>query len=401
MSFSKIKVMAVVLTVAFAASAQFVPQFNARTAALAGAPMKDIVDVYAYPVMMTGYTGHIQATWDGPVLGIKAINDMISVGILANQGLVAPTLGAALVGAGGGLGGFAPAAPGGPAAFNTAYATPHLLLGFDLGTLRLGADIFFEYAGFRSDSDPSEGASSEWRASVVHPGLRLSGALDIGDMGLMLKFGMGFPSINTSEPGDAPKRSLATGLYMETGVEFGMPVGDADLKLGFDYTRSDHRFQLGDALAPASTCASVLNVYVGTEFNFMETSVAALQYTFRRDALTGSQPDVSGNPYSMGGTHRHIFSAGMENVWEKAWLFDSFQLRGGAFYLIELDVGKSSSAVVDTRFSQPGVHTDIRPVVGFGVSKSFFTLDLALDMGSWGGVLTGPDVAIATATIKF
>jgi hypothetical protein len=133
----------------------------------------------------------------------------------------------------------------------------------------------------------------------------------------------------------------------------------------------------------------------------METAVAALQYHLARESFTVTMPDASGNPYDTEAVHYHTFSAGIENVWEKVWLFDSVHLRGGAIYVAETDLGSASAADTETRYKMPSYHEGITPTVGFGVSKDFFTLDVSLLPGSWGSVFVGPPVGLATVTIKF
>jgi hypothetical protein len=400
----KIKTLAVILTVAAAANAQFNIPASARISSLAGTPLGDITDVYAYPVFMTGYTDHISATWGGGVIGIKAINDMISIGILANQGYMAPGFADDAVNM---LNSYAARLPVLPPGFDTLFtrfSTPHLLLGFDLGGFRLGADIFFEYAGARFKADPDGAPSMTAKTSVVHPGARLSAAIDVGDASVLAKFGVGFPSVNgeaTLPVGAVDKLSSDAGLYMEMGGELRVPASDIDWTVGGDYTRTDHRFKVGSDSDDESICNSLFRMYLGGEFNFMETAVAAFRYRFERYAYTESEPDVSGNPMTSDILHRHIISAGMENAWEKVWLFDSVHLRGGALYMIEVEGGKASGSNFASSGSYPENHSRVVPTLGIGVSKAFFTLDLALNMGSWNGVLTGPGVALATATVKF
>jgi len=398
----KIKTLAVILTVAVAANAQFNAPASARVSSLAGISFGDISDVYAYPVLMMGYADHISATWGGGVIGIKALNDMISIGILANQGYVAPGFAGAATAY---LDGYFGPTPADPGFGSTDYAIPHFLLGFDLGAIRLGADIFFEYAGYSYEVDPAAAAASTFKGSVVHPGLRLSGAFDAGDIGIMAKFGIGLPSINgeASVPGvTADKASLSSGLYMEMGAELGLPIGDVDWTFGGEYTSEDYRFKTGSTSTPTSTRNSLLSFYVGGEFNFMETAVAALRYQFVREATTITSPDVSGAPWASNPIdHTHFFSAALENTWDNVWVFDSFSLRGGALYAVEGGGMASSSIVSDINESDPSNHSPIYPILGFGVSKAFLTLDLALNMGSWAGVLTGPGVAVVTATVKF
>ncbi|MCL2219579.1 MAG: hypothetical protein FWB94_06830 [Chitinispirillia bacterium] len=398
MNLSKIKALAVVLAVAAASSAQFNVPMSARTAGLAGAPMSDITDIYAYPVHVTGYANHISATWDGGVILTRSFGDALTLGILANQGLMAPHFADAAAAR---LNGFIPGAVP-PANFNTQINVPHLLVGFDLGAARVGADIFFEYAGYRYRADSGTDELT-YTASVINPGARLSAGFDAGDIGILVKFGIGFPSINGEIPPDgSDKLSSEAGVYMEMGAEAGMPIGDVDWSIGADYTRADHRFRIGSTADPTSECNSLMNIYFGGEFNFVETAVAALRYTFAREARTLTQPDATGDPSNSAPIlHYHVFTAGLENAWSKVWIFDAVQLRGGIRHVVEVNGEKMSAGDASSGLSRPETQNGLTPMLGIGVSKAFFTLDLALDMGNWNGVFTGPGVALATATVKF
>jgi hypothetical protein len=93
----------------------------------------------------------------------------------------------------------------------------------------------------------------------------------------------------------------------------------------------------------------------------------------------------------------------MENIWDDAWIFDALALRAGTSYLLNVPVSKNTlDGDLVTSSSGPGTHSPVRPVMGFGVSKSFLTLDLALEMGNWtNGVVSGPTAGLVTGTIKF
>jgi hypothetical protein len=401
--FSKIKTLAVVLTLTAAASAQFSLPTNARKAGMAGAPVSDISSVFNYPAMMMGYTDHVQATFnDGGIIGIKSVNDAFAIGILANQGLMTDhdfgfgttftssaenTLNNSI----------GPPAP----TFNNGYNVPHLLLGFDLAAFSFGADIFFEYARYSSSN---EAGSSEVTAGglILNPGARLSAAFDLGAVGVLAKFGMGLPSFSGEV--DAPATagdvnvSSKKGLYMEMGAEVAADISNVDWTLGGAYTVSEHQINVDNS---NSFWNSSLTFYLDAEFNVLETAVAAAEYAFTRNAATtvvGDDPDVK----DMTGRHVHSFAAGLENTWDKAWIFDSFSLRGGAHYDIAVDVTSSKATPnASSRSKQPGVHSAVSPVMGIGASKSFFTLDLCLDMGRWAGAFIGPPVALVSGTVKF
>jgi len=377
------------------AFAQFSAPANARISALAGAHVSDISGVYRYPVMMTGYLDHIQANWGAAgqgFIGIKSVSEMFSFGVLANQGPIAPDLTIAGLNA---LNGYAwPADPDG---FDGQVVIPHFLLGFDLGAVAIGADVFLEYAGYSVDN-----AGVSFGGSYSNFGARLSGRFDVAGANVMAKFGLGVPSINAEGLSGSAKLSFDNALYIEAGAEASAPIGGADWVLGLSYTRSDYRLKTGNTSDINAYASSRLNGYLGLEFNFVETAVATLGYSLTRDARTVKQPGASGDPSASDPIdYRHDIYAGVENAWEKAWIFDSFQLRGGAVYTVAATGSTASAAGNKTSVSQPARHSNVRPIVGVGASKAFATVDVALNPGEWVGLFTGPEVAAASLTVKF
>ncbi|MCL2690018.1 MAG: hypothetical protein FWE57_09275 [Chitinispirillia bacterium] len=401
MSISKVKAIAVVLTMAAAVFAQE----NARMRSMGFAPMSDISDVFTYPVLMMGYPNQVQATFnDGAVIGIKQIGEGFSIGVLANQGLMCP--------------GFADAAithlnalPGGPVGgrqFNENFNIPHLLLGFGAGPLNLGLDIFVEYASYNANTVDLAGNDNISKAHILNPGARVSAGLEFGDMELLAKFGMGFPSYGGEYRLGATTTKIdpnSKGLYMETGAELSLPIADLDFTAGFGY--GFENFNTHNNSTGPHEWHSIITVYLGAEFNVLETAAAALGYTFFRFAETDIMDFPSGNPVSttkaMDGIHAHVFNLGMENIWDNAWIFDAFALRAGALYALGLPVVRNTSdGDLRSKIKFPGTHSGVNPTMGFGVSYSFLTLDLALDMGDWSsGVFAGPAAGLVTGTIKF
>jgi hypothetical protein len=437
---STIKASAIVLAAALAADAQFNVPKNARKDAISGTYMKDISGIYKYPALINSYADHVQATWygtGGGVFGTKSVNDIVSIGILANQGLMAPRFAEAAAGLlNGALSAgdpgdpeFDPEDPGLAAfaaydgAFDNRFNIPHLLVGFDLGRFKLGAEAYFEYAGLngRHSNDfyyGDFGYDSSGAAYIMHPGFKLGAhVVGLGPASLLAKFGMGFPSAGITIDSDSVYSPLSTdALYMEMGAEATVPFAGIDWVAGADYARSSHSFKTGsDADSAAETeTNSLLNMYVGGEFNFMEKAIAAFGYSFARNMRTVDKPDhgeandinVKGSlAPDMPAPHRHTISAGIENIWDKAWFFDSFQLRGGVAYVIESRFEKIVDGDDVKTESTPATH-GVAPSIGLSVSKDFFTLDLSLNVRDWvgdgrNGIFAGPPVGVVTGTVKF
>jgi hypothetical protein len=403
MSLSKIKTLAVVLTVAVAASAQFYSPTNARKAGMAGAPMADISSVYNYPVLMMGYLNQIQATFDpgiddnkNGIILTKSLNDEFAIGFTAKQGLMLNhDFGTSFVTTATGVTGA-----------DTTFNIPHLLLGFDMGTVKFGADVFIEYTRYSDADEPSgAGAVSTYnRSLILNPGLRLSADISLGDIGVLGKVGISMPSFNdeTESGGTTNATKSEKGLYTEAGAELSLTLLGFDWVFGGSYTLSDHSVKD----LPFEYLNSSVLLYVDCEFNILETAVAAIEYSYNRLYGTTINSVTVGNvttkTKTTAGTNYHTFAAGLENAWDNAWIFDNVQLRAGANYQIALETGNTSNDQNNdkTRRKDFAEHT-ITPAMGIGVSKSFMTLDLYLDMGRWAGAFVGPPVALVTGTIKF
>jgi len=415
MNLSKIKALAVVLTMAAAASAQFNSFENARTTALGGAPLSDISRVYDYPVLMMGYLNHAQVTWNGAgaasggtdfgsFIFTKSINDMMAIGVYYNS-----------------VGFLSPVSP---------LNTPHLLLGFDLGILQLGADIFIQH---NSETENSETAATSTTIEGVERdmnfGARIAAEIEFGDIGLLAKVGIGFPSelnqrttINPAGTTISPDEEY-TGVYLEAGAEVSYPFGDIDLTAGVGYTTVNEQRSGETGGVPYSDVRnSVLSLYLSGEVNIVETAAAVFAYEYRRGTRTTTAYRNTATPPAVtiedtktmvGGT-AHIFYAGAENSWDDVWKFDNLQLRTGLRYqIVDAITNRTNSDNNDYSKTSDFADRDfIKPIVGLGLSKGPVTLDMALSFGrmfdndpasytEWRGLMAGPTIATASATVKF
>lgn len=403
----KVKTFVALLSFAAVASAQFsVPQ-NARMSSMANTfIIDDITDVYRYPVLMNDYYGNLQATFNTPIIGIKNMNDMLSIGLTANRGNVLRSF-------------YSPARTslanlGVPeASLQNQINIPHILLGFDLGTVQLGADIFFEYSRFsaKSESEPATGSPAEATvgALLMNPGLVFSGKMDVG-FPVMGKIGLGFPSVSgESKSGSQVLTEVKSekGLYMETGAEAKPNMFGLDWTAGLGYTFESYQFQVDENIG-VPHLNSVLAAYLGFEYDVLENAVSALQYQVLRTNTYTYQDAEEGydNPYDLDEQWSHVFSAGIENTWVKPWKLDAFQLRAGMNYNINMAVAKAysenSSGTDEATVKNPADDNGFVPTMGLGMGKGFFQLDMFISMGSWSnGFFSGPDVGTVTATMKF
>ncbi len=386
------------LSVAALASAQFSRPTNARISSMGGAfIVDDITDVFRYPVTMLDYRGQLQATFNAPIIGVRNSESMFTLGATANRGNVLRNYYGDAIGVT-------------DPAFGNMVNLPHVLLGFDLGSIQLGADAFVEYSRLSSKTE-DEALDMETSVSgmVVIPGVIASARFGSESLPIMVKAGIAFP--NTSGEGKVTMAGSTTtselstkkGLYLETGAEAKTSMLGLDWTLGLGYTFESYQFEEDD-VSTNPVYNSNLSGYLGFELGVLEDGIAAVQYQFNQTHPYDYQ-DVDGNSYARNDTVSHVFNMGLEKGWENVWVLNSFQLRGGMNYGIivpyvrdhsESDLGNS-----DTREKYPAFDTELFPTVGFGLSKGFLQLDMTINMGTWGGFFTGPDVGAVTATMKF
>lgn len=422
MNLSKVKVLAVVLTIATAAFAQFNDINNARTRALNNAPLSDVTGVYSYPVLMMGYLNQAQVTWNGTdaasggtgygsFIFTKSINDMIALGVVHNSVSF--------------LSGSGAAAPG------RLPNTPHFLLGFDLGALKLGVDIFIQHTDSTTKVETvTPSVTAETKNSFTNFGTRFSADMEFGDIGLLAKLGIGLPSTleEVTYSNETPNTKIEfDGLYLETGAELSYPLGDIDLTAGGEYInlsrqRKGNQPAPSDHLPYTKNSRALLALYLAGEVNIMETAAAVFAYEYSRRTTTS---EVASGPSTevrktktMDGIAAHSFYGGVENSWDDTWKFDNFQLRTGLGYDIRSVIYNQSNDRdnAETKRSEFSAHNFIKPIIGMGVSKGLLTLDMALSFGrmfdeggvngardydEWRGWLAGPTMVTTTATIKF
>jgi hypothetical protein len=415
MSLSKIKALAVVLTITAMASAQFNSFNNARTTALGGAPLSDISGVYNYPVLMMGYTNQAQVTWFGAgegaggtdfgsFIAIKSINDMIAVGAYYNS-----------------IGFLVDDDYGLPDHMNT----PHILLGFDLGMIKLGVDIFVQLNSNTSSSEVS-GNVTDIKRSYTNPGLRLSTEIDLGDLGILGKLGIGMPSYN-HDVGINDQNYEISGAYIEVGAEASYPIFNIDLTVGGEFATVNQQQQGndGNGIPYDDERAALIKFYLSGEVNIMETAAAVLAYEYNRITGTTIESDKNSSEVlyemkSMEGRNIHAFYAGVENSWDDAWKFDNLQFRTGLRYEITDNITKTDNTLNSDYTKTKGYadRTLVKPIIGLGVSKGPLTLDMALSFGRmfdntnddnevnaeyshWRGLMAGPTMAAASLTVKF
>lgn len=380
-------------------SAQFYPQ-NARIDALGGTfIMEDMGDMMRYPAYVNKYKDGAQVTFNGPILGVKSIGELISVGVLANRGF--------MLQAGTGTGSFYSAAvpivngvTGGAPDITGAQSVPHLLLGIDLDPVLLGFDLFYEYAHSSYHAEATAAGTttktdvSKW---ITNPGVLASVLFGVNDISLAGKLGIAFPTIaGKSDNGTTTIENKSTkGSMLQAGAEATLPVGDLTVTAGGDFIGESYQFQQGEASAGNEFYNKRMAFYGGLEGDLFTAGKWGALYNFSIINHAVKTSAATNRSRSL----LQQLSGGIENSWSSVWVFDALVARGGLILNVVTPVTTLTSDPLDTRVQAQTTYVPVQPTVGIGAKKGSFQLDVTIDPSNWAGLMNGPDVAKVTATL--
>jgi hypothetical protein len=127
-------------------------------------------------------------------------------------------------------------------------------------------------------------------------------------------------------------------------------------------------------------------------------------FQFRNTGDGPEDPDIDA-PRTSHNRISNIISAGYENTWTSAWVFDKFIARAGLNYWIYSDVdhvkGDGTDGKLSSRIKHETVYNQIDPRVGLGIVKKAFCLDVTVHPTAWAGLISGPAVGEVSATLIF
>ncbi len=388
----------------FSASAQ-----NARVDAMGGCSIiPDISRTLWLAADMNGYSDQAQgpatgATGFGPVIGIKGVGDMINLGFMANHGSVL-------------RGGFYGSAEsileqeilGGNDLLPSSFPVyPHILFGLDLDAVSLGLDLFYKATRYKYSDEVGKDIH-EIEAKISLFGMNISANIGIGDMSISPLFGLGFPRASGLDEDDAAntKDEVSTsGVKFTAGTEFGYDFGKINAIGGFFFNHESYQFTVKDidtSIDYNENKESFLDMYLGLTTEILNGLFLVSQY-----GLTigiDKEIQINNNDWeTKNNTYFHDFRFGLERPIAGVWIFDELIPRGGLRYQIYNEKDKSSNSDGDTLTTTNDANdTDPFTVTaGIGLTKGIATVDIAIAIGDWDGVLTGPSVFEGTLTLDF
>ncbi|MBN1308470.1 MAG: hypothetical protein JXA18_11165 [Chitinispirillaceae bacterium] len=388
---------AAALMIVMNVSAQFTPQ-NARVNALGGTfIMDDMNDILRYAVFMDRYEDDAQATFNGPgpIMGIKSIGDVLSVGVAANRGLL---LDASFYQQGALACSTVVTTP-----FQTLVAqnVPHLLLGIDLSVVSLGVDFFYEYASasYHNETTTVPPVITDSRVRIHNPGGIASILVGQEEMSAAFKFGLGFPSVFGKNDDGTTEITVESekGLFIEVGGETELPVSDLHLTLGLDLIFESYAFSLSGADPATRYGNNRLAFYGGFTGDLFTAAEWGMMYNLAIMNHKATTVADTANSRSLVQT----FSGGIENTWTTVWIFDECFARAGMAFVMTTPVTYLRNAASDMRQRQQTTYSSVVPTLGAGVKKSIFQLDITLNPAAWTGAVAGPAVGMVTAMVMF
>jgi hypothetical protein len=412
--FKKLLVLSAVSALLFSVSAQ-----NARVQSMGGCNIfDDITRLISNPAYLNDYTDQIQATAIsstsfGPAIGIKSLGGKLNVGLLAlpiggsgSSVLTSPFYGTAM-----------DALDTIPQLGNlsTAFPTiPHLLFGVDLDAVTIGLDFFVELTRYKSDAealDTFNNVTNEThvKEKISNVGGILSANIDLGNFTVSPLFGIGMPKTNGTVEQKAfnldttNEVETESSLFLTFGAELGLDINNFDFIFGGLYTNESFQFKVNTDESYEYK-NNFLDFYVGLVAEVLNNLLLVSQYNIGIDNAEIIDTNTAGGTDFKGSFFSHNFRLGLERPIAGVWIFDEVIPRAGFEYMVRgvnFKAVNSGGPASETTVNNENSATQVRLTTGVGISKGIAAIDLGIQIGNWGGVLTGPNVILGTLTLDF
>jgi hypothetical protein len=388
------------LCILLCASVSIFSQENARIQAMGNSDIiPDISRTIFYnPAYMNNYKDQVQVTFNSPIIGIKSVGNMFSLGLVFNQGLIIDNsfYGDAFA--------MLPAIPTTGVTLPIQY-NPHLLMGLDLSSVKLALDWFWERSAYSLDATTA-GVSSTDDRSINNFGVLAGATLNFSGIDWAFLAGFGIPNMDSKQNTGTPpvtESKSQKGLYLRLGAEAQFGLFSLDWTLGAKYNLVSYQFVNAAGVKQNDNTENVVIPYIGFKKELLDK---ILLVVLEKTELKYLESDnSSGSPKNSIDTVAYIWSAGLEKQFPNVWIFDSLALRGGiSDSVVYGSTHLKTTVAPNTNTSDLSYPTKLGPAVpylGIGVTKKFFCLDLVVNPMAWTGVFVGPPVARCTATFIF
>lgn len=378
-------------------------QQNARVSSMGGTDIiPDISQIMTLnPVYMNSYKNQMQVTFNSPIIGIKSLGDVFSLGIVLNRGLLLDNSF------------YASAKALLPLVTNPAGSTlpieyiPHLLLGFDFSSFQLGFDAFWEHSAYSTETIQTGTLNSKTTndQSIDHIGAIAGCMLKLSSADLSFIAGIGRPAILGRQDNGVNVTEIKSdkGLAFRLGADLSMTMGNFYGTLGVIYDNLNYRFINATVLQPNITI-NTITPHIGFRGAIIDNILVVVS---EKSIIRLAKTETPNNgPVTNDNSMLHTLSGGLEKQFANAWVLDSLGLRGGLSWSVYTTSSDSKATVGGTTTTiNTGYVSKLgpaNPYLGLGFSKKFFTLEVLLTpQDKWSGVVMGPPVSLCTATFKF
>jgi len=262
----------------------------------------------------------------------------------------------------------------------------------------LGFDLFYEYATSKYHDEGDGGTSMDAKAKISNPGIIASVRFGPENIPIMAKFGIARPSIKGKSTGAATVEIESDkGHMVEFGGEAGLPLKEFRCTVGFDWIFEGYAFTV-DSNDGQEHNNNRLAFYGGIEGALFSNATWGALYdlnVFNRDSsVTASDTNKCRSVIQR-------ISGGIENKWTSVWIFDEFFARGGLLFTITTPILYRANVGSRIRDREQTTFAPVVPTIGAGIKKSYFNLDITVNPTVWAGLVSGPQVGMVTATLKF
>lgn len=382
---------------------------NARIEALAETfIIKDVTDVLRYAAYMKTYDNDLQVTFSSPIIGIRAIDDKLSIGLIANKGIVmSEQLGIQHF-----LNDSNLYAIANPERFSITKVPgllienqwiPHALFGIDVKGITLGFDLFLEYACSSYKKDSSETQRVAASATIYNPGVIISALLGRNDLQVVVKFGLAMPRTNVRYETDTGNVYLKSdkSACLEFGGETKIPVRALNLNIGTDVILEKYALESEDTsffISDHQFTTARASFYIGTDGSVFKNGIWGALYTL---SLANRKVEQSEDNWERATFIAHTFSCGIEKSWNNLWFFDKIFTRGGLKTSFETPIWSGSAGNSKTKIKGETTFNQVVPTIGIGVNKGIFDFDINVNLEDWDHLVSGPQVTEVTAGLRF
>ncbi|MBD3419606.1 MAG: hypothetical protein GF398_05750 [Chitinivibrionales bacterium] len=386
---------------------------NARLDALANNfIIGDIGVLIGYPASAMPYTDVIQATAYengsfGPLFAIKSIGEWGALGVIANQESYLRNnfytdSKKYLSGSIGQMNGLPDEIP----------PFPHLLFAAEAGPVTFGLDLFYTIA--KVNTTPG----NEHEGSIRNAGALFNVDFLLGNFGVYPFAGFSIPNTEGKLATDNEQNDITVATekanMINAGLDVGFTISYTDFTLGGVFT--SEKYQFSNTRNDTKTTSPEqglqdITLYAGAESWPEGNIMFSLVYTYdllnfeKVDRIETSSDTLDQRADSTVQTNSFILSG--EYYLPVDRIVDNLVFRGGLYWEVAdmkneittdtLSAGGSSK----TAFEGPHQVSDVVPTIGLGLTRGWFTFDIATRLAGWEGAISGPPIVTGSLTINF